>query len=291
MQRSFHPKPSQQRSVYALCRETAEFSLTLGHSRPSIPCPSGPQSYSPKTASVSITLEMKQTHRKGILIAALIVLSSAWGLSTWVRGQAKARREALHLATLEQDLQELQRVEQARVASGDVWVEELHARLPAETGAQAPSSPNVNSLLHQRRLARLMHFPGSELTVNTELHECNPGSEVCTTGGSIQVRMGTHFVCAVSVGLLQVSASGQPSSYYRVDWQPKADGSTLTRAEKLAIVHQLALGGRLRSTSELQSLLESAYSLPTGSAAGDENPHLRSLVSTIFRAIVDSQET
>jgi hypothetical protein len=235
---------------------------------------------------------MKPTRRQGLLFAALIPLCGALIWSIWSRWDAEVQRQAQHQQTLASHQNDSQSVEKARVELGEVWTGELHPPLdilPIE--ATSPSGGSDSHVLNQRRIASSLKLSGLGFTLNTELHECDPGADVCSTGGSIQVFLGSHFVCAVSVGLLRLPVPGVPSSQYRIEWQDHVDGRPLSPQEKLDIVQKLARGARPASADEFQRLMEIAYAHSGNNPSGDEQQeNLRTLVATIFSAIADSRD-
>lgn len=219
----------------------------------------------------------------------LLVLGLLVAVSTGMRQQLSRQRRAEFQAHLERQADERRQDVRTRIDAGEIWIGQLHGAiddLPEAPGPPRADAPS--SLPFQKRIMHRIDMHGFTLLV--ELHECHPGSPLCSTGGSIEVHRGERSVCLVSVGLLQALNIDGKASHYRIDWQPTADHDPFTVDEKLQIVQQLACDRRPATPVEFRDMLRTAYGDEMQSDAGKgREHHLRSLVSTVFSAIVVSR--
>lgn len=220
-----------------------------------------------------------------ILCAILGCLSVLYfSLETWKNEQSKARRAALR-AQYDHHAQSVELAERESLASGELWVGDLHA--PVASGIDSTTALFPPSA-HSQRIFGDNVFESLGLSVNTELHQCHAGSSLCSSGGSITVRHRGKIVCVVSVGLLQIRGSKSISDY-RIGWSPDSQGQARTTQEKLELLEQLAEGGLPSNHRSFDELMQAAYGFD-GSTPLDSNEELRKkLVATIFRAVLSSR--
>ena len=224
------------------------------------------------------------TRRRSLLLTALFALAVVALSGAFRQHRKSALLESEFTATLERQANESVRIEREQIDKGRVWVGELHESLDGPPGPPTSAIPDRAS----RRLFGLTQFEDCELSVTLELHECDPGSRSCTSGGNIDVNHGDRIVCSISVGLLQVTDAGR-SSNYRVNWHSDEAGRPLENDAKLRILRQLA-GGRLASNrAAFHGLMQSAYRNAQRGNVDDDANLRRAIVRTIFNAIIDSR--
>lgn len=142
-----------------------------------------------------------------------------------------------------------------------------------------------------RSIAGRIDLEQESLSALFELHECDPGSPLCSTGGTITVFSGDQRVCVISVGILQPSEDGAPRSDYQVAWDPRDEVPPLTDSERVEMLRRLAGGSELPDRTAWHRLLREAYGSdpqPESSAVPSELI-AQKLVRAILMAIVGSR--
>ena len=227
---------------------------------------------------------MRMTLRNRLLMLVTVLCGTIalfLRIEPW-RDHTSAARDWAVQAQLDQQKSEAERLESERIQSGELWVGQLYPEDDLQTESTHVSSSN---LLSTERVFGATHFEQLGLSVTTELHQCQPGSSTCGSGGTIEVSLNGQTVCVMSLGILQ-SASTENSSHYRVDWNPDRQGRYQSEDEKLRLLEQVAAGGLPSSQNSFHRLMRSAYGFDPVVESDDEVR--RKLVSTIFRAIVNS---
>ncbi len=224
------------------------------------------------------------TRRLSLLLTVLFALAVVALSAAFRQHRKSALLESEFVATLERQANEAVHIERERIGKGRVWVGELHESLDGPLDPTTSAIPDCAS----RRLSGLTQFEDCELSVTLELHECDPGSRSCASGGNIEVNHDGRIVCSISVGLLQVTDAGR-SSNYRINWHADETGRPLENDAKLRILRRLA-GGRLASNrAAFRGLMQSAYRNAQRGNVNDDAKLRRTIVCTIFNAIIDSR--
>lgn len=141
-----------------------------------------------------------------------------------------------------------------------------------------------------RRINGTIDFEQESLSVNLDLHECQPGSSLCATGGTMTVFAGDQPLCVISVGILQPPSDGLPPNHYRVEWHAREDGFSFADADRISTLNRLAGTAAILDRSGFLQLLRAGYAdgSPEDSASTEESLEKR-LIRAICTAIVRSR--
>jgi hypothetical protein len=215
----------------------------------------------------------------GLLLGLLLLLLR---VEPWKNESSEARQREFH-ARLQHEQLIAQQGEGDRIASGEVWVGQIHAPLdwPAETLEESAHQPSVSE-----RVFGSTTYDPENLEVSIELHQCSPGNPRCSSGGSLLVRREDRVLFAMSLGLLQPPDT-ENHSHYRIEWQTDRYGRHRTEDEKLRLLEHLAVGGLPSESLALYQLVRAAYGFEQLIDLDGEHELRRAIVSTIFRMIVD----
>jgi hypothetical protein len=200
--------------------------------------------------------------------AFLVILQQALA---WQADRQERDRAAQFQATLESHARESWEREQVLRDNGRLWTGALHAPVSADRPAElAPGS--TTSQKHIAGQVDLGIEPG-QWSARMELHECDPGSSLCSSGGTILLFNQGRVICTITTKLLQ-SQSGPSADGFRAEWAGDWAGG------RLQLLRMLGGNGAAPTREEFQQLLRAAY--------GGVEPRealCASLIRGVFRAI------
>lgn len=206
------------------------------------------------------------------LLATLLCVSVSW------RSRRVALRQSRYQSQLDHEAQKHRGLEAAKVASGQLWVGELH---PPALTAQ-PETEAGSDLIQQRRIAGDLRSQTATISAQFELHECQPGSAKCSAGGNVVVSADGQPLATIAVGIMQ---AGQ--SHYRVDWLP---GTALSDAEKFDVLQELAGDDAQPSDYEqLNELARDVFGQAAADQSSDDVQRQQELVRSILCSIIKSK--
>ena len=215
----------------------------------------------------------------------LVILGVLLATQQAVRFQQEAngrqQQLALTAARLEDQLEiSQQQLHAVRRRAGLLWDGTLHEPLQ-DTTASMPVNPDM--LMSQERIVSSVPLnPEGTLTAQIDLHECNPGSQICTSGGMIELTNARGAVfCSIELNILSVDAGR-----YEFSWTTEADG--WTEAEKIDTIASLAGPDTKCDRETFQELLASLYQ--TGNADSPEfNQQRKRLVQVVLRQALNDR--
>jgi hypothetical protein len=219
----------------------------------------------------------------------LILLLCAFHIDSWRQNVAyelqvlNSQRQAEELAAIEGGK------EQRLIREGTVWLGDLD--LPATSQQDSlRQKPRISASpqLYQR-IWGWIPSRNSSVTAQYDMHECNPGSPTCTTGGTISIESSNRAICTISLNLLQPDASGHLRSTFRVNWWD----TSLSQGEKFEIFQELAGPAVVADAATLGQLLRSTYrdgsaapALDKASRVASHEGLLRFILLGILKAVV-----
>jgi hypothetical protein len=210
-----------------------------------------------------------------IVLVSMVVLQQtlAWQADRR-EGKRVARFHAMLADYARQSLSRDRELERAQLASGQLWNGALHAPLDVDEPPQSASTMPV-----QRRVAGTFDLVSRDgiWSVTVDLHECFPGSTLCSTGGVISLRHRGHDVCSISAALCQPRTRCDVPGF-RVSWARDWQG------DRLQLMRELGGAGAAPNAEQFDTLLRAAYS-----GRHPQEVHRESLVRGIFRAIASER--
>ena len=224
---------------------------------------------------------MTVNRRLLFLLTVLLVLSTAFlAINGYQFRNAELRNSRLR-EMYAQSADVADQRESEALESGDLWIGELHKPIVGTVSKFAMKSID---LTRQRRASGTVQFHDG-LSATMKLHECYPGTSLCTSGGSITVCDGERTICGISVVLCGVEGESRVSRY-RVNWSPEAGDRYETGSAKHEFLKSFGGEGLVPDHEKFQSLLRSAYGYEQ-EARSDYFPQIkRTIICTVIRAIV-----
>lgn len=225
---------------------------------------------------------MSLDRRWWCLIALLGMLAGTQQFFFWSRRLAAESLLAAQQTHLARVRQENERTASELIESGRLWTGPLHGH--SEAALQDTTNNTRDTTQRRLALGRLkLEESTPRFTANLEIHECDPHSQTCATGGSITLLDNERLVCRISISLLQ--SQGQPSNF-EVAWASNEHEA----GTKLALVKRLCGDGPLPDRDTFQRLLQAAYAEGQNSFEHSVNSHKAALVRAVLRAICASQD-
>ena len=250
-----------------------------------------PQSHESMLHSINLEAGREMsTHRTlPVLLCLLVTLVLAQQLLARRMFQASELQQARDRSHFERIATTAELAEREQLRRDELWI----GRLYDDTEQSVPNDlerPEFRPPPGAHRIAGRIDFEEESLAVNLELHECQPGSSLCATGGTLTVFNGDRPLCVISVGILQAPSDGIAQSHYRVSWQPHADGISITNPERIHAMHQLAGKTAIPDRSRFFQLLRAGYADESRqNSAPLEESLEKQLIRAICRAIVRSR--
>ena len=220
---------------------------------------------------------------KPVLWLALLILSISFVAQyqfTHSNAKSQAQAYSQHIEKIELESEVLR---QERLDSGALWLGVLHESIPTARTILPKSKSSVVSS-HRRRIAIESVPVGSEgqYRVTFEIHECNPGLDTCSSGGSFRVTTAAGerlFRC--EMGMLLTDPNKQ--SHYSLLWDEGAE--LLTRKERLHLLNEIAGGADQPSAATFLDNLKQAYCYNNHEEGPGKENALR-LWRTVLKAII-----
>ena len=148
-----------------------------------------------------------------------------------------------------------------RTKEGRLWLGDLQPAGEA-TNAEAVQvdTQSPTKITSPRQVVRVLPVSTDNMRVEFECHECTPGSQLCTTGGTLKLLDSQgNMILSGSLSLFN------GTSTYQLDWlQPSMD-----EQEKLAMLKQIVAGQAALDQQDYYSILRKLYGFDQLSA-GDE---------------------
>lgn len=224
--------------------------------------------------------------RKFLWLVLAILAVSLIFQRQYARRSATARSEA-YAQHIDQTIREAAALRLERVETGALWRGALHEDVAASDNAAAEASMST-SLAGQRRISVDAVPVGSDhpYHVAMDIHECHPGSDACSSGGSIRLMTAagtTVFSC--ELGMLLPEPARQ--SYYSLLWNPA--GPSMTTQERLQLLKGFVAGGGRPDASTFFDNLQFAYRY-TNHYDGPGKRETRQLWQNVLKAIIADHE-
>lgn len=221
-------------------------------------------------------------------VTILVVLQQA---SVWWRNRAADKQVAGERSHIIEIADQGERAQAELAQTGRLWIGELHNNegdWTADDERQVSARPRS-----ARSVAGRIELKPDDLSADFEFHECDPGSALCSTGGSITVLATGRRMCAITVGILREQSTGVSGSDYRVLWEHRDDVAALTESERLAMLQVLAGDSALLDRGSFHHLLREAYAGDPGSLSAEASSELVAgkLFRAVLRAIVESRSS
>jgi hypothetical protein len=225
------------------------------------------------------------------LLAALIVIQQ---LRKWEDLRSSELRSSRNRSHVEGVIQHANLAEREQVSRGALWIGRLHDQRGEPANDDSGHHSLAPAATDSKRIAGRIDLGQDSLSAIVNLHECHPGSWLCSTGGEIILLDGERTVCAFSVGLLQPPEDGGQDSYYCVSWKDREGGIALTEPERLKILERLAGAGEVPDRAWFHRLLRTAYGYESPVASLRESESIqkaivRSVLGAIARSRADQQ--
>jgi hypothetical protein len=213
---------------------------------------------------------------------ALIVLLGALQIHHWREEIAFERQaEASRMQAEEFAVIERAREDQS-CSDGTVWRGVLKVEPPSLVDIPLPIAAAQSLLLSQRIAGRLVSS-NKDVTVEYDMHECHPGSQLCSTGGTIYIRKADRLLASISLSLLQSDGTGGLRSSFHVHWLDRS----LDQEAKIGLFKYLASSSTALPTAPLGELLRSKYLVTGASTAATVTNELdESLLRTVLNGIL-----
>jgi len=169
-----------------------------------------------------------------LFLAGLILAAQRTYLCVNRLVQAKQRAQLETLRTHEMLAATADQLRAARIRLGEVWAGELCENKDSVDTPDQISGPSVPNPTEQRRIHKELPLGNGEVRVAIELHECNPGSDACTSGGSLQLfRAEGDQILTGSLSLFQDDGK----SVYEFNWD-----NTIWQEEEKIVTLKGAVG-------------------------------------------------
>jgi hypothetical protein len=214
---------------------------------------------------------------------ALALLCVAFGSQRWLAHYYAHAESEAYGQYIDQIVHQSETLRQERLDKGTLWLGQLHDENVAPNDPIAPS-PSSMTLEGQRRIS-IESIPlgkGSRYHLAMEIHECNPGSEACSSGGTIRLSTASGeplFTC--ELGMLLAGAAKQ--SYYSLLWDEAAESMTVDERQQL--LNELAGDKGLPVAATFLENLQVAYRYDNHQdGAGKEQA--QQLWQNVFQAII-----
>ena len=228
---------------------------------------------------------MNSKYRVTLLCGTLLFLVCVLLLSSFHRDRDLQSRRIAFQTQLEIQAKLANDQESKKIESGEIWVGELHKKTDPTVLESSVTQGDLNPL---QRVFGLTDFGHNQLSADTELHQCHPGSADCTTGGSVTLSRAGHTLCVITLGFLH-SETAETPSHYRIDWNPSKIGDHRTLVEKLEILDQFTVEGLASGPVKLYELMKRAYSVDETDNSEVQDQLRREIVVAIFRSILESR--
>lgn len=167
--------------------------------------------------------------------------------------------------------------------TGELWIGEIHPPLQSAERAGETDPVAMNPTIQQSRIAgQIALLPDGTLFGEIELHECNPASRICTSGGSLALRDSTgRTLCTTPLSLL---SAGQ--NQYELRWTAVTDRWGEDR--KIRLLRSASADASLLTTRDLEVMLSQLYS----TSGKDESPEGKKklIASILAKALKDRLE-
>lgn len=199
----------------------------------------------------------------------------------WSRHHAAKSRLAAQQASVVSSRVESERLQLALLQSGRMWAGQLHAH--SESSPQHVPSRVVEPTLRRRIFGQIrLNESKPPIIAELEMHECDPGSQACTTGGNITLLDGDRVLCRITVGLLKTQ--GEPSEY-QVHWPI----DRLDAEENHALMKRLSGEAPPPDRDTFHRLMQAAYAGTSNNSREAATSHKVAIVRAILRAICVSR--
>lgn len=216
------------------------------------------------------------------LVVLLGMLAGTQQFFFWRQHLAAKSQLAAQQTHLVSSRQQDVRITNELIESGRLWIGQLHEH--SEAAIQNTANNTRNTMQRRLVLGRLKLTESTpRLTANLEMHECDPSSQTCATGGSITLLDDERLMCRISISLLQ--PQGQPSRF-EVAWL----GNEHDADSKLALVKRLCGDGPPPDRDTFRRLLQAAYSEDQNNFEHSASSHKAALVRAVLQAICASQD-
>lgn len=214
---------------------------------------------------------------------ALAILSVSLGFQRQIAEiAAKAESEA-YAQHIDQIIQDSETLRQQRIENGALWLGTLHEKIATNNDAP-PLSPSSTTLEGQRRIS-IDSVPlagDSRYHLAMEIHECHPGSDACSSGGSIRLTTAKGeplFSC--ELGMLLTGPTKQ--SYYSLLWDEAAE--SLTAEERHQLLKSIAGENSQPNAASFLENLRVAYGF-NNHLEGPGKRQAMQLWQNVFKAII-----
>lgn len=216
------------------------------------------------------------------LLALLSVLLIGQRLFAQFTEKSKSEAYAKHI---EQIIEDRESQRQQLIDNGSLWTGSLHEKSDI-IGDAFGKSPSSMMLEGQRRIS-VDSVPlgrDSQYQLTMELHECNPGSDTCSSGGSFRLTTSDgEPLFSGEIGVLLIDPE-QPS-YYSLQWDGVAE--VLTPNERERLLSEIAGASDRPSAATFLVNLQLAYQFTSHQDGSGKDQALRFWKSVLKAIIAD----
>jgi hypothetical protein len=217
---------------------------------------------------------------------ALAILSVSLVVQRQLAQSAANSQSQAYAEHIDQIIAESETLRQQRLDRGALWLGGLHEKVLSKNDAPPPS-PSTMTLAGQRRIAIESVPVGSDrqYLLAMEIHECNPGLDACSSGGSIRLTTAAGeplFSCEMGILLTDPTKP----SYYSLLWDEAAE--SLTHEERQHLLEEIAGEHEQPSAAAFFENLQLAYLYDSHQDGPGKEQALR-LWQNVLSAIIADQ--